>query len=162
MTPLEAEGRIEVQDLTDVLDSCLGDGLRTEYGMKSGGDEPGEHFALAGLEAGAAIIGSATAGADVHLIGDQEDQAVVYDKASSFHRAFDPLAVCSDGTLYVIGYNATEPDVMYFRSDKITHAATANTAEGEEQALVNRYIGPVTIGLFVAVIGMLVLLRKKE
>lgn len=157
----EAEGQLEVEDLTDVLDSCLGDGLRTEYSLKSGGDEPGEHFAIAGFDNGVAIIGSATAGEDVHLIGDNEDQAEVYDKASSYHQAFDPLAVCSNGRLYVIGYNTTETDVMYFRSDKITRSAEANNAPEGRQAVVNRYIGPVTIGLFAIVLCVLALLRKK-
>ena len=151
----------EAEDLTDTLDGCLGEGLRTEYDIKGGGDEPSEHFAIAGFEGGAAIIGSATPGEDVHIIYDTQQQAEACGKASSFHRAFDPLAVCYNGTLYVIGYNTTEPDVMYFRADKITSPAAQETAEESSTAQINKYIGPVTIGLFAAAAIVLALLRKK-
>ena len=151
----------EAEDLTDTLDGCLGEGLRTEYDMKSGGDEPSEHFAIAGFAGGAAIVGSSAPGEDVHIIYDTQQQAEACGKASSFHRAFDPLAVCYNGTLYVIGYNTTEPDVMYFRADKITSPAAQETAEESSTAQINKYIGPVTIGLFAAAAIVLALLRKK-
>ena len=100
-------------------------------------------------------------GEDVHIIYDTQQQAEACGKASSFHRAFDPLAVCYNGTLYVIGYNTTEPDVMYFRADKITSPAAQETAEESSTAQINKYIGPVTIGLFAAAAIVLALLRKK-
>jgi hypothetical protein len=61
----------------------------------------------------------------------------------------------------VIGYNTTEPDVMYFRADKITSPAAQETAEESSTAQINKYIGPVTIGLFAAAAIVLALLRKK-
>jgi hypothetical protein len=152
----------EAEDLTDTLDGCLGEGLRTEYDIKGGGDEPSEHFAIAGIDGGVAIIGSSTLGEDVHLLYDTEQQAEPYGKASSFHKAFDPMAVSYNGTLYVIGYNTTEPDVMYFRADKMAHAKAAETTGESTQAMLNKYIGSATVGLFVVVLGALLLLRKKE
>jgi hypothetical protein len=98
----------------------------------------------------------------VHLIYDSQQQAEGYGKASSFHKAFDPMAVSYNGTLYVIGYNTTEPDVMYFRADKMAHAKAAETTGESTQAMLNKYIGSATVGLFVVVLGALLLSRKKE
>ena len=161
-----AENKITFEELTDTLNETLGDDLRTEYEYKMGGDEPGEHFAIAGLDTGVAIIGSSKAGEDVHIIYDTDEKAVLYDRATCYHKAFDPVAVFSDGRLYVIGYNGTEPDVMYFRSQEMTPQPAAN--EGGAPGGVSgggmdtRIIGGVTIGLFAAAVLLLSGMRKKD
>ena len=165
-----AENKITFEELTDTLNETLGDDLRTDYEYKIGGDVPGEHFAIAGLDTGVAIIGSATAGEDVHIIYDTDEKAVLYDKATCYHKAFDPTAAFSSGRLYVIGYNGTEPDVMYFRSQEITPQAAANES-GEPGGVSGgvsgggmdpTVIGGVTIGLFAAAILLLTGMRKKR
>ena len=115
----ESQNRITSEDMTRALEDALGPDLRTAFDKQNAGDEPAEHFAITGIEDGLAIIGSGTPGEDVHILYDTDSEAVLYDKASSYHKAFDPMAVFYDGKLYVIGYNTTEPDVMYFRSDTV-------------------------------------------
>ena len=84
------------------------------------------HVAVAGLPNGVAIVGADIddSGAyvivqDTHVIYDGTSEAVPFGRTSSYHRAFDPLATYYDGSLYVMGNNATEPDVMYFRSTRV-------------------------------------------
>ena len=117
-----------MEDITPVLDASLGGELRTEYEYKKGVDSPAEHFTIAGLENGVAIVGSNTPGADVHILYDTAEKAQLYERASCYHKAFNPIAAYDDGKLYVIGYNATEPDVMYFRSDTIRPQAAADNS----------------------------------
>ena len=160
-----AQNMFTFEDVTPALDESLGAGLRTEFEYKMGADDPAEHFAIAGLEDGVAIIGSQTAGEDVHILYDTDEQASLYDRATCYHKAFDPIAVFSDGTLYVMGINTTEPEVMYFRSDTVKPRATAEGSgaglgtETQSGILTPRVIGWVTIGLFAAVAGALMLKR---
>ena len=84
------------------------------------------HAALAGLPDGVAIIGNGMnedgtydVGQDTYILRNDATQAVKYERTSSYHRAFDPMATYYNGCLYVAGYNATEPDAMYFRSTKL-------------------------------------------
>ena len=160
-----AQNMFTFEDVTPALDESLGAGLRTEFEYKMGADDPAEHFAIAGLEDGVAIIGSQTAGEDVHILYDTEEQVSLYDRATCYHKAFDPIAVFSDGTLYVMGINTTEPEVMYFRSDTVKPRATAEGSgaglgtEAQGGILTPRVIGWVTIGLFAAVAGALMLKR---
>ena len=165
-----AENKITFEELTDTLNETLGDDLRTDYEYKIGGDVPGEHFAIAGLDTGVAIIGSAVNGEDVHIIYDTDEKAVLYDRATCYHKAFDPIAVSDGRRLYVIGYNGTEPDVMYFRSQEITPKAAANES-GEPGGVSGgvsgggmdpTVIGGVTIGLFAAAVLLLTGMRKKR
>ena len=139
----------------------LGEDLRTEYEYKAGGDVPGEHFAIAGLDDGVAIIGSSVSGEDVHILYDTEDKASLYDRAASYHKTFDPIATFSGGTLYVIGYNPTEPDVMYFRSDTVKPRTAADNSAASTPN-IQKYIGWGTIGLFALAIAVLSLTRKKK
>ena len=160
-----AQNMFTFEDVTPALDESLGAGLRTEFEYKMGADDPAEHFAIAGLEDGVAIIGSQTAGEDVHILYDTDEQASLYDRATCYHKAFDPIAVFSDGTLYVMGINTTEPEVMYFRSDTVKPRATAEGSgaglgtKTQSGILTPRVIGWVTIGLFAAVAGALMLKR---
>ena len=165
-----AENKITFEELTDTLNETLGDDLRTDYEYKIGGDVPGEHFAIAGLDTGVAIIGSATAGEDVHIIYDTDEKAVLYDKATCYHKAFDPTAAFSGGRLYVIGYNGTEPDVMYFRSQEMTlpAAVSGGGAPGGAGGSVSgggmdpTAVGGVTIGLFAVLVIALSVTRRKN
>jgi hypothetical protein len=161
-----SHNEMTMQDLTDTFNEVLGEDLRTEYEYKSGGDTPGEHFAIAGLDDGVAIIGSSVSGEDVHILYDTEDKASLYDRASSYHKAFDPIATFSGGTLYVIGYNPTEPDVMYFRSDTVkpqTEADGSGAGQGDSDGTnFQKYIGWGTIGLFALAVIVLSLTRKKK
>lgn len=79
-------------------------------GELSGSFSEGEAIAIAGLGNGLAVIGSGTPGEDIHMIFDEGNEVVLYEKASSYHKAFDPIATGYDGRLYVIGYNTIEPD----------------------------------------------------
>lgn len=165
----DAENKITFEDLTDTLNESLGDDLRTEYEYKMRSDVPGEHFAIAGFDTGVAIIGSAVNGEDVHIIYDTDEKAVLYDRATCYHKAFDPIAVSDGKRLYVIGYNETEPDVMYFRSQEITPQAAANESGEPEGAggvsgggIDPTVIGGVTIGLFAAAVLLLTGMRKKR
>lgn len=164
-----AENKISFEDLTGTLNETLGDDLRTEYEYKMRSDVPGEHFAIAGLDTGVAIIGSAVNGEDVHIIYDTDEKAVLYDRATCYHKAFDPIAVSDGKRLYVIGCNGTEPDVMYFRSQEITPQAAANESGEPEGAggvsgggIDPTVIGGVTIGLFAAAVLLLTGMRKKR
>ena len=165
----DAENKISFEDLTGTLNETLGDDLRTEYEYKMRADTPGEHFAIAGLDTGVAIIGSSVNGEDVHIIYDTDEKAVLYDRATCYHKAFDPIAVSDGRRLYVIGYNGTEPDVMYFRSQEITPQAAANESGEPEGAggvssggMDPTVIGGVTIGLFAAAVLLLTGMRKKR
>ena len=164
-----AENKISFEDLTGTLNETLGDDLRTEYEYKMRADTPGEHFAIAGLDTGVAIIGSSVNGEDVHIIYDTDEKAVLYDRATCYHKAFDPIAVSDGRRLYVIGYNGTEPDVMYFRSQEITPQATANesgapggTGGVSSGGMDPTVIGGVTIGLFTALVVVLSITRRKS
>ena len=154
-----SQNRIVSEDLTDTLEKALGPDLRTAYDKLNVGDEPAEHFAITGIVDGLAVIGSGTPGEDVHVIYDDENEAVLYDKASSYHKAFDPLAVYYGGRLYVIGYNTTEPDVMYFRSDPV-ESRMQNLTSPEEAEKRTRYIGIATIALIAGTLILLGFLRK--
>ena len=157
-----SHNEMTMQDLTDTFNEVLGEDLRTEYEYKAGGDVPGEHFAIAGLDDGVAIIGSSVSGEDVHILYDTEDKTSLYDRASSYHKAFDPIAAYSDGTLFVIGYNPTEPDVMYFRSDPVLPKAEAEGSGAAGGTNFQKYIGWGTIGLFALAVIVLSLTRKKK
>ena len=95
---------------------------------------------------------------------------MLYDRATCYHKAFDPIAVSDGRRLYVIGYNGTEPDVMYFRSQEITPQTAANESgePGGASGGVSgggmdpTVIGGVTIGLFAAAVLLLTGMRKKR
>ena len=157
----ESQNRFVTQDLTDELEKALGPDLRTAYDKQNVGDEPAEHFAITGLDDGVAIIGSGTPGEDVHIIYDNENEAVLYDRASSFHKAFNPIAVSYNGELYVIGYNTIEPDVMYFRSDPVKGRVTEPVSL-EETANRSRYMGIVTIRLIAGIALVLAVARRRK
>ena len=157
----ESQNRFVTQDLTDELEKALGPDLRTAYDKQNVGDEPAEHFAITGLDDGVAIIGSGTPGEDVHIIYDNENETVLYDRASSFHKAFNPIAVSYNGELYVIGYNTIEPDVMYFRSDPVKGRVTEPVSL-EETANRSRYMGIVTIGLIAGIALVLAVARRRK
>ena len=106
----EASNTMKAEDLTEAFEST-----KPRY-LEEVGQDKGRHFALAGLSDGVAIIGSDELGADTHIILNSGTEATPYARTSSYHHAFDPLAVYVDGYLYVAGHNAAEPDVMYFRS----------------------------------------------
>lgn len=159
---------MEVEDITSVLDESLGGELRTEYEYKKGVDSPADHFTIAGLEDGVAIIGSNTPGEDVHILYDTAEKAQLYERAACYHKAFNPIAAYGDGKLYVIGYNATEPDVMFFRSDTIRPQAADNsgapygsTRAGVGSGVDGRMIGLGAIGLAAVLAATLLRIRKK-
>lgn len=168
-----SENKMTVEELTDTFNKTLGEDLRCEYEYKMGDIHPGEHFAIAGLDDGVAIIGSSVAGEDLHIIYDTDQEAVPCDRTTSYHKAFDPIAAYCDGTLYVIGYNTTEPDVMYFRSQVMTPRASqdgsgnagqsGDGSGGSSGAGLNdpKVIGGMTIGLFAVVVLVLTLMKRK-
>ena len=169
--PEEKVSSYEVKLLLD-SDKTLGEDLRCEYEYKMGDIHPGEHFAIAGIDDGVAIIGSSVAGEDIHIIYDTEKEAVPCDRTTSYHKAIDPIAAYADGTLYVIGYNTTEPDVMYFRSQVMTPRASQDgrgdagqpgdgSGDGSGGGLNDpKVIGGLTIGLFAVVVLVLSLMKK--
>ena len=132
-----------------------------EIDKQNAGDEPAEHFAITGLNDGVAIIGSGTPGEDVHIIYDDGNEAGLYDRASCFHKAFNPIAVSYKGELYVIGYNTIEPDVMYFRSDPVKGRLTEPVSV-EETAKRSRYMGIATIALVVGIAMLLMAGRRRK
>jgi hypothetical protein len=97
----------------------------------------------------------------VHILYDDEKEAVLYERASSYHKAFDPVAAYNGDELYVIGYNTTEPDVMYFRSDPVKARAQAPAAP-EEATSRSRYMGIVTIALIAGVVVVLAVGKRKR
>ena len=104
-----------VEDLSDALKAAIGDDLDS-YVDQQTAETLVDHFTIAGLPDGLAIIGSDKTGADTHVIKDSGTTAETYARTSCYHHATNPLATYSDGYLYVTANNATEPDVMYFRS----------------------------------------------
>lgn len=169
------QNTMTVEDITSVLDESLGGELRTEYEYKKGVDSPANHFTIAGLEDGVAIIGSNTPGEDVHILYDTAEKAQLYERASCYHKTFNPIAAYGDGKLYVIGYNATEPDVMYFRSDTITPQAAAENSgasdgstgsgagagTGSDSGVDGRMIGLGAVGLAAVLAATFLRIRKK-
>lgn len=110
--------KVTTEDLTPAFTKALGGDAcywktRDHRGLS-------KHVTLEGLPNGVAIIGSAKAGTDTHIIYDNAADCTEYEKTSCYHTPQEQIAVYADEWLYVMGYNATEPDVMYFRS---THAA---------------------------------------
>ncbi len=157
----ESQNRFVTEDLTDEFEKALGPDLRTAYDKQNAGDEPAEHFAITGLNDGVAIIGSGTPGEDVHIIYDDGHEAVLYDRASCYHKAFNPIAVNYNGELYVIAYNTIEPDVMYFRSDPVKGRLTEPVSV-EETAKRSRYMGIATIALVVGIAMLLMAGRRRK
>ena len=112
---------MSVEDLTDTFKAAIGSDLSSYVdGMTA--ETLVDHFAIAGLSDGVAIIGSDEIGADTHIIKDTGTTAETYGRTSSYHHAANPLAVSDDGYLYVTANNSTEPSVMYFRSTDYNHA----------------------------------------
>ena len=62
----------------------------------------------------------------------------------------------------MIGYNPTEPDVMYFRSDPVLPKAEAEGSGAAGGTNFQKYIGWGTIGLFALAVIVLSLTRKKK
>ena len=110
----EAAGSVSAEDLTSVFTDALGGDL--EYWKHIDDRMLIKHFSLAGLPDGVAIVGSSVPGVDTHVIYDDGNTAEVYERTSSYHTPLEPVAAYAGGWLYVLGYNTTEPDVMYFRS----------------------------------------------
>ena len=110
-----------IEDLTDAFNAAIGDNL-SSYVDQVTAETVVDHFAIAGLSDGVAIIGSDEIGADTHIIKDSGTTAETYERTSCYHHAANPLAVSNDGYLYVTANNATEPSVMYFRSTDYNHA----------------------------------------
>ena len=115
------KNEIQVEDLTDAFEA-LG------FSMEDSAERSAKkvHVALAPLPDGAAVIGcgiredgSYETGKDTFIIRNGSTQFEPFDRTSSYHRAFDPMACYYEGQLYVEGNNAAEPDAMYFRSTKI-------------------------------------------
>ena len=108
MTYKKAKNKFKVQDISKAIDSSFGDNLKD--------------VALAGLPNGAAIIGSpadAKDSRDTHIIRNGKKKATLYPRTSSFHTVFGPMAVYAGDSLYVLGTNPTEPDVLYLRSTQM-------------------------------------------
>ena len=110
-----------VEDITDALEAALGGDLYPAFNNDYTGYDNEHYIAIAGLPHGVAIIGSTKRGQDTHTISDGATTAKAYGRTSCYHEAYTPLAVYGDGFLYAMGYSATEPDVMYFRSTHIEH-----------------------------------------
>ena len=122
------------EDLTSVLMSA-----NPRY-LAPVGNEDGIHLALAGLSDGVALIGSKTLGEDTHIIKNSSTDVEPYERTSSYHYVFEPLAAYSDGSLYVAGFNAAEPDVMYLRSTDYDEAQQAmpKTGDGGQTATLSQ------------------------
>lgn len=113
----KAANTMSYENLRSQAAKVVGSDLVPEFDKDIGDQSNGAYVTLAGLPDGVAIIGSSTLGEDTHIIKDDGSEAFAYDRTSSYHHVFEPLATWSDdGYLYVTGTNATEPDVMYFRS----------------------------------------------
>ena len=111
---------MSVEDLTDAFNAAIGDKLDS-YVDTASAETLVDHFTIAGLSDGLAIIGSDEIGADTHIIKDSGTTAETYVHTSCYHHATNPLAASWDGYLYVTANNATEPSVMYFRSPDYNH-----------------------------------------
>lgn len=124
MTYDKANNKMSYESLRPQLKEAIGTSMVSDYDKAHGGDNEAAHFTIAGLPDGVAIVGSSTLGEDTHIIKDDSTDVTAYERTSSYHRAFNPMAaVDKDGYLYVTGTNATEPDIMYFRS---THYTDSN------------------------------------
>ena len=108
---------MDFEDLTSAFEEVA---PPIEQSAEEGGKKA--HVAFAGLPDGVAFVGtgmkdgSYVLGQDTHIIHDGSTKAETYQRTSSYHRAFEPLATYYDGKLYAAGQNATEADAIYFRS----------------------------------------------
>lgn len=112
---------IRTENLTAGLKKALGGTLISAYDTASYGDKTHRHFTIAAVPDGVAIIGSATAGEDTHIIYNGSTEPVAFERTSSYHGAFFPLAAYDNGTLYATGYNSAEQGSVYFRSTHVEH-----------------------------------------
>ena len=108
---------MSVEDLSDAFKTAIGDNLDSYVDTQTS-ETLIDHFTIAGLSDGLAIIGSDKLGADTSIIEDSGTTAQTYERTSCYHHAANPLAAYEDGYLYVTANNATEPSVMYLRSTK--------------------------------------------
>ncbi|MBP3892543.1 MAG: S8 family serine peptidase [Atopobiaceae bacterium] len=120
----EANNKMSYEDLSSSVKDVIGDFLMPEYERASKNDNVWHHYTMCGLPDGVAIIGSPTIGEDTHIIKDGSTELITYPRTSSYHQTFYPLATYGDGYLYALGINATEPDVMYFRSTQYPQQTT--------------------------------------
>lgn len=111
-----ANNEMTFEDLTPSVKQVICDKLLPEFERAYGKDLIENHFTLAGLPDGVAIIGSPTTGEDTHIIKDGSTELTTFPRTSSYHQGHHMLGTYGDGYLYAMGNNATEPDVMYFRS----------------------------------------------
>jgi hypothetical protein len=109
-----------IENVTDALKEALGEDMDS-YIHRTASELVNDHFALAGLPDGLAIVGSSELGTDTHILRDTATTPEAYERTSSYHHAFYPLAVCADGYLYVAANSEVEPNVMYFRSTNYSH-----------------------------------------
>ena len=116
----QAANKMTYENLKSALHKAIGNNLVPTFNTYDNSQTEGWYFALAGLPDGVAIVGSSTLGEDTHIIRNDSTDVETYGRTSSYHKAFEPTAVYGDDYLYVIGENDTEPDVMYFRSTRMT------------------------------------------
>ena len=76
--------------------------------------------ACVGTPDGLVIISPKEAGKDTYFVKNDGKDAVLMDHTSCYHTTFSPVAGYDDGSLFVLAMNATEPDVLYFRSVPIS------------------------------------------
>ena len=118
---------IRTENLTAGLKKALGGTLISAYDTASYGDKTHRHFTIAAVPDGVAIIGSATAGEDTHIIYNGSTEPVAFERTSSYHGAFFPLAAYDNGTLYAMGCNSAEQGSVYFRSTHVHQPASEGT-----------------------------------
>ncbi len=108
------------EDLTPALMASIGDNI-TKFVDDPTSERLSDHFALAALSDGIAIVGSDKAGNDTHIIKNTSTTAEDYGRTSSYHHPTGVTAAGYDGYLYAAANNATEPDMMYFRATDYNH-----------------------------------------
>lgn len=73
---------------------------------------------MAGFDNGIALICTDASGQDTFILEDDETRFRALEQVSCYNKAFQPIAACGDGWLYVLAMNATEPEVVYLRSTR--------------------------------------------
>ena len=128
----KAANTMDFEDLTSAFTEVA---PPIEQSAEEGGKKA--HVAFAGLPDGLAFIGagmkdgSYVIGQDTHIIRDGSTKAETYQRTSSYHRAFEPLATYYDGKLYAGGQNATEAGAIYFRSTQYNVTPEPEATGGE-------------------------------
>lgn len=76
--------------------------------------------AIIGTDDSLVIITPQSKGSDTYCLKNDAKTAIACSRTSCYHTPFSPCAGYAGGKLYVLAFNTTEPNVLYFRAAEAT------------------------------------------